>query len=249
MSGDEGSSQRLLKQQDLISRIQQENEILKTDLTHESRAKKSSTQGGAKEIQRLREQGKIYVKKIETERKRIEEIDKEILKYQELIVEQKRRLGGVNAATVNSQLIQRQIKVLENRLDKSLLKFNETLAQNKVLRQKIDDYRRERVIFDGIYKKLERELHDKKREMAVIIEDSKNAYQARDRAAAEMAALQERADKEKADFEAEFKDLGDLIREQQLVLDKLRLKQFERSAEEQVNDCVMLVMMDSLTVV
>ena len=157
------------------------------------------------------------------------------MKYQELIVEQKRRLGGVNAATVNSQLIQRQIKVLENRLDKSLLKFNETLAENKILRQKIDDYRRERVIFDGIYKKLERELHEKRREMAVIIEDSKNAYQARDKAAAEMAALQERADKEKAEFEAEFKELGDLIREQQLMLDKLRLKQLERSAEEQVS--------------
>ena len=71
--------------------------------------------------------------------------------------------------------------------------------------------------------------------MAVIIEDSKNAYQARDKAAAEMAALQERADKEKAEFEAEFKELGDLIREQQLMLDKLRLKQLERSAEDRVS--------------
>lgn len=135
---------------------------------------------------------------------------------------------------MNSQLIQRQIKVLENRLDKSLLKFNETLAENKQLRQKIDEYRRERVVFDGIYKKLERELHERKKQMAVIVEDSKNAYQARETAAAEMAALQERANKEKADFEAEFKELGDLIREQQTMIDKLRLKQFERSAEEQV---------------
>jgi DNA repair exonuclease SbcCD ATPase subunit len=233
MSGDEAPNNRILRQQEIVNRIKHENEVLKIDLTNEARAKKTSMQGGSKDIERLQDQGKIYVKKIEGERRKIEEIDKEIIKYQELIVEQKKKLGGVNAATINNQLIQKQIKVLENRLDKSLLKFNKTLAQNKELRQKIDEYRRERVIFDSIYKKLERELHEKKKEMAVIIEDSKNAYQARDRAASEMAALQERADKEKAEFESEFKELGDLIREQQTMIDKLRLKQFDRAAEEQ----------------
>ena len=61
-----------------------------------------------------------------------------------------------------------QIRVLENRLDKNLMKFNETLGQNKALRMKIDEYRRERVVFDGIYKKLEKELHEKKKEMAAM---------------------------------------------------------------------------------
>ena len=186
-------------------------------------------------MERLQEQGKVYVKKIEVERKKIEEIDKEILKYQEMIIDQKKRIGGVNAATINNQLIQKQIKVLENRLDKSLFRFNETLAHNKVLRQKIDEYRRERVVFDGIYKKLEKELHEKKKEMSLIIEDSKNAYHARDKAAAEMMALQMKAEKEKKEFEAEFKELGDLIRDQQAMLDQLRLKQLDKGTEEIVN--------------
>lgn len=235
MSGEEAPNQRIMRQLELVERIRHENEILKMDMTHEARASKSSIQGGNKDIIRLQEQGKIYVKKIENERRKIEDLDREILKYQEHIIEQKKRLGGVNAATINNQLVQKQIKVLENRLDKSLLKFNEMLAQNKALRQKIDEYRRERVIFDSIYKKLERELHEKKKEMAVIIEDSKRAYQERDKAAAEMAALQLRADKEKTDFEGEFKELGDMIREQQANLDALRLKQFDKGFEEQVS--------------
>lgn len=45
---------------------------------------------------------------------------------------------------------------------KALVKFNEALAHNKQLRETIDNLRRERVVFDGIYKKLERELHEKK---------------------------------------------------------------------------------------
>jgi coiled-coil domain-containing protein 63/114 len=60
--------------------------------------------------------------------------------------------------------------VLENRLEKSLVKFNEALAFNKQLRESIDNLRRERVVFDGIYRKLEKELEEKKREMAKIIE-------------------------------------------------------------------------------
>lgn len=43
------------------------------------------------------------------------------------------------------------------------MKFNESLAFNKNLRERIDTLRRERVVFDSIYKKLERELHEKKK--------------------------------------------------------------------------------------
>ena len=182
---------------------------------------------------RLQDQANMYVAKIENERKKIEEIDKSILKYQEKIIDQNTRLGGLNASQVNNLMIQKQIKVLENRLDKSLMKFNETLAQNKILRKKIDEYRRERVVFDGIYKKLERELHEKKKEMTAIIEDSKNAYQARDKAQSEMSVLQLHAEKERAEFEMEFKELGETIKQQQSMLEQLRLRQFDNNPEEQ----------------
>lgn len=183
---------------------------------------------------RLQDQAALYIKKIEGERKKIEELDKSIQSYQERILEQKSRLGGVNAAQENNILIQKQIQVLENRLNKSLLKFNEILAQNKVLRQKIDEYRRERVVFDVIYKKLERELHEKKKEMAKIIKDSKNAYLIRDKSQNEMLALKLHAEKEKNEFENEFKDLGYIIKQQQNNLETIRLKQFEKSENEKV---------------
>ena len=184
------------------------------------------------ETHRLQDQAALYIKKIENEKKKIEDLDMSIASYQERILEQKSRLGGINAAQENNALIQKQIQVLENRLNKTLLKFNETLAQNKELRFRIDEYRRERVVFDVIYKKLERELHEKKKDMAAIIKDSKNAYQIRDKSLSEMTALQQHADKERTEFESEFKELGDLIKQQQLMLEQLRLKQFERTNTE-----------------
>jgi peptidoglycan hydrolase CwlO-like protein len=183
---------------------------------------------------RLQDEASRYMKKIEMERAKIAELDSQIVSYQEQILEQKTRLGGVNAAQVNNKLIQKQIKVLDNRLDKCLLKYNETVAQNKVLRQKIDEYRRERIVFDVIYKKIERELHEKKKEMTAIINDSKNAYQARDKSQAEMRNLQSQAEKERSDFEVEFKELGDMIKQQQIMLEQIRLKQFERTNEDNV---------------
>eukprot|EP01041_Mallomonas_annulata_P008843 gene8843-18322_t len=227
--------QRVLRQREIIDTLRHENEILKLDLTHESRdSRKAASSGAAMDIARLQDQASMYVRKIEAERKKIEELDKAITKYQEKILEQNSRLGGLNAHQMNNQMIHKQIKVLEGRLDKSLLKFNETLAQNKVLRKKIDEYRRERVVFDGIYKKLERELHEKKKEMGAIIDDSKNAYQARDKAQSEMLALQKHAEKERSEFEVEFKELGDLIRQQQSMLEQLRLKSFDNTQEEQI---------------
>ena len=72
--------------------------------------------------------------------------------------------------------MQKQIKILENRLDKANQKFNETISVNKELKLVIDSLRKERVIFDNLYKKLESELQEKRKKMADIIEKANNAY-------------------------------------------------------------------------
>jgi hypothetical protein len=39
------------------------------------------------------------------------------------------------------------------------------VSQNKGLRERIDHLRIDRVVFDNVYKRLERSLHEKKKEM------------------------------------------------------------------------------------
>ena len=60
-----------------------------------------------------------------------------------------------------------------------MIKFNQSLAVNKKLRDTIDNLRRERLVFDTIYRKFERELMEQKKQMADIIEQSNAAYEAR----------------------------------------------------------------------
>jgi chromosome segregation ATPase len=93
----------------------------------------------------------------------------------------RKQMGGVNASRENHIMIEKQIRILENRLDKALIRFNEAVSSNKQLRQEIDDLRRERVVFENVYKRLERELQEKKKQMTETIELSNRAYEQRDR--------------------------------------------------------------------
>jgi septal ring factor EnvC (AmiA/AmiB activator) len=89
---------------------------------------------------------------------RLQELDKQMEIMHKKIWEQRQKMGGVNASRENNQAIAKQIQILENRLDKALKRYNEALANNKRLRQNIDNLRRERLVFDQIYRKLEKEV-------------------------------------------------------------------------------------------
>lgn len=108
-------------------------------------------------------------------------MESDIRTLQKEIIDQKKKQKGVNGSHERHSQLQKQIRILENRLDKANQKFNEAISQNKNLREAIDSLRRERVIFDNIYRKLEKELHNKRKEMADIIEIANTAYEQRDR--------------------------------------------------------------------
>merc|ERR1719188_1914386 len=132
--------------------------------------------------------------------------------------------GGVNASLDNQKAVQKQIRILENRLDNALQKFNEAVTANRALREQIDTLRRERVVFDDIYRKLESELQQKKKEMANIIEQANAAYEARDQAQAQMASLKQQADREHMEFEREWKELGKLIQNDKKMKEFMKAK-------------------------
>merc|ERR1712178_176903 len=140
--------------------------------------------------------------------------------------------GGINASLDNAKAVQKQIRILENRLDKALKTFNEAIAANRSLREQIDTLRRERVVFDEIYRKLENELQQKKKEMANIIEQANAAYEARDSAQAQMAALKQQADKEHVEFEKEWKELGRLIENDKKMKEFMRQRHRQQDAEQ-----------------
>ena len=61
--------------------------------------------------------------------------------------------------------------MIETRLEVANGKFNELTSQNKELREKIDDLRADRVVFDKVFGKLEKDLLVKRQSLAKLVEE------------------------------------------------------------------------------
>lgn len=54
----------------------------------------------------------------------------------------------MNAARDDTELATKQTKLLENKLEMSYIKLNEAMGRNKLIREDIDNLRRERCVFE-----------------------------------------------------------------------------------------------------
>jgi len=99
------------------------------------------------------------------------------------------------------------------------------ISKNKELREQIDSLRRERVIFDNIYKKLEKELHKKREEMANIIEVANTAYEQRDLAQEKLATIMQQADWDKIEYDKEMGQVTNLLEKNR------QMEQFQQTQE------------------
>jgi len=223
----EDNQATIRKQRAAIEKLTRENRKMKGELndTRMSTGPHTEAKMTIETLQKLKQQKETLDVKIEQETKNTTTLADNLEATNQSIFAVRGEMaknGGINASLDNAKAVQKQIRILENRLDKGLQKFNESIHTNKHLREDIDTLRRERVVFDDIYQKLQSELQQKKREMANIIEQSNAAYEARDQAQAQMAALKQQADREHAEFEREWRELGKLIQNDKKMKEFMR---------------------------
>ena len=135
-----------LVQRDTIGDIHHQNEVLKMNLARESRVSKQAadmSQAGGGDLSKLQDQADMYLRKIDAERRAIEDLERKLLDTNRNIATQRSQMGGLNASKENQELIARQMKLLQKRLDNAQMNYNHALAQNKQLREEIDALRRQ----------------------------------------------------------------------------------------------------------
>lgn len=138
--------------------MRSENETLKTDVArlqarHMTRPINSFEQS---QLDRLYKELDRYSGLVEAERSKAASIGKEISSLRDEIWQRHRQMGGVNAAANNQRLVEKQVRLLESRLDQALVKFNKCVSKNKRLREEIDALRGERVTYEKVYNKIEK---------------------------------------------------------------------------------------------
>ena len=82
-------------------------------------------------IARLQDQGDMFARKIEVEKRKIDDLQGKIDTLLAKSADQRKKMGGINAARENQIAVNKRLKVLENRLDQAMIKYNESLSKNK----------------------------------------------------------------------------------------------------------------------
>ncbi|KAK2962436.1 putative Outer dynein arm protein 1 [Blattamonas nauphoetae] len=208
-------------QQQQIDLLKRENDDLRAKYEYESKVPPSTKPKGVqfKELQALEKQGHTTQAKINEAKEQNDKLRAEINTLAQQVRDQRGQVRGAFSTKDSDDAVATQIKILEARLDKALSKYNAAVAENKELRARIDNMRCERVVFDGVYKKMEKKLFEKKKEMASIIEEANVCYEERNAFEDEMKSLRTQQDQDRAFFEKRCQELDQKILQEDNTMD------------------------------
>ncbi|KAL5015693.1 hypothetical protein ScPMuIL_005282 [Solemya velum] len=225
----EESCNIIRKQQHEIENLLSENTEIRTVLRlAQSEKNEGMDEESTTKLRALIAKLDAYKKQVEEEENKIKDLDNEIAKAEMEICEQRKKTGEKTEANTE-KAIQKKLMVMENRLDKAMVKFNNQLSVNATLRQEIDHLRQERAVFDSLYRKLSRALEINKDEMNDIISQASEAYEERDEAQNKMMALKDRSEKDIAQHDLEMKDLQRVINHDNKLKEFMMVKAHDRA--------------------
>jgi hypothetical protein len=214
--------------------LKKENDDLRAKYEHESRIPPRSKPKHVEfqELQQLEQQGVITQRKIEEAKAENEQLKNDINQLAKAVHDKRIEVRGVFSTKDSDNAIAMQIRTLENRLDQALLRYDQSVTANKKLRAQIDSMRCERVTFDGVHKRLERQLFEKKKEMADIIEESNVCYEERTTCEQEKKAIYEQQKEDRAYFESESQQLDQEIEKCDQLADFFRVPGADGEVDE-----------------
>ncbi|XP_027024734.2 coiled-coil domain-containing protein 114 isoform X1 [Tachysurus fulvidraco] len=220
-------SQELIRKQRLeIEKLRKEHEELQKNLrVSESQSRKQADSHDAQQLRTLLNRRNELEQQLERERLSQAELEREIQSIQKkLEVLRKGDVGTFHSQKSQALHIQKATRTLENKLDRALIRFNQQLVKNSQLREELETLRVERVRFQQLHRKLEKELQEIRREIGDVIGMSTAAYDARMEAQTKMTMMKEKAVKDLAQYNAEIKELERLIAHEQRLKDFMTTK-------------------------
>ncbi|CAO2629514.1 Coiled-coil domain-containing protein 63, partial [Lemmus lemmus] len=160
------------------------------------------------------------------------ELDGKIVQMERKINNQRQIFLKTQEAN-NPQKLQKQIHILETRLNLVTVHFDKMLTSNTQLRKEIEDLLFEKAAYDHVYQQLQRRLQTKKKTMNLAIEQSAQAYEQRIEAMARMAAMKDRQQKDISQYNLEIRELERLYAHETKLKSFLLVKLNDRSEFEE----------------
>ncbi|XP_036870487.2 coiled-coil domain-containing protein 63 isoform X1 [Manis javanica] len=156
-----------------------------------------------------------YETSFESMRKLLAELDEKIVQVEKKIINQKQIFTKIQEAN-NPHKLQKQIHVLEARLNLVTVQFDNMLTTNAKLRKEIEDLRYEKAAYDNVYQQLHRRLMIQKKTLNVVIEQHAQAYDQRLEAMTRMAAMKYRQQEDISQYNLKIQELERLAHKTKL---------------------------------
>lgn len=210
------------RQQRAIHKQKQANETIRNEIVeYETQLanidREISLHKSNEELQKLQTERKRLTNKLsnltadkdaeEAKRKRIEE---EVSKANS-------KAGGFFQQSRENEELQARLRTMENRLDKSLVRYNSNLAKLEDLRSRIDELRKDRATFRDVVRNAEVQREKKDQEINRLISGSNEAYAERDRHKMELVRLKGAEATDVKAFEEKLERLNQTIEGQKIA--------------------------------
>ncbi|XP_030274799.1 coiled-coil domain-containing protein 114 isoform X2 [Sparus aurata] len=222
------------KQQQEIESLLKEQEELHRNKS--ARKSFSQQQPDSEDTQRLRTllgQQDMLKEELGKEKQCQNDIEKEIANMQlKLAGLRKGEVSTGNKQKSEDRRTRKAIRTLEYKLDRALTCFNEQLTRNSQLREELQSLHIERVRFQQLQKRLDKELYDIRKKIGEIVSLSTAAYDVREEAQSKMTMMREKAVKDLAQFNTEMKELERVIAHEWSLKEFMTTKCSERSGQE-----------------
>uniref|UniRef100_A0A8C9TDR6 Outer dynein arm docking complex subunit 1 n=1 Tax=Scleropages formosus TaxID=113540 RepID=A0A8C9TDR6_SCLFO len=214
-----------------IDRLQEEQEELQCRLqVSQSHSHQQQDVDTVQAMRRLLNQQDEVHEQLESQKESLVHLEQEILSMEKKLAGLRRTRTSVNLKQKSEASEKKKAtRTLENKLDRTLVRFNEQLTKNAQLRADLETLRLERVRFQQLQRKLDKELQAVHRDIRDTINRSTVAYDVRVEAQSKMALLKEKAVKDLAQYSAEMKELERIIAHEQHLKDFMSTKSSDRS--------------------
>ncbi|XP_060897841.1 coiled-coil domain-containing protein 114 [Labrus mixtus] len=226
--------EQIRKQEREINKLQKEREELHRNLNAcKSSSRQQQDSDDTQSLRALLEQKDMLAEELEREKQSQKDINKEIANIELKMAElRKEKVNTSDAQRSEVQQSQKAIRSLEYKLDRALTRFNEQLSNNSHLREELQTLQIERVRFQQLKKRLEKELYDIRKRIGEIVTMSTAAYDARVEAQSKMTMMKEKAEKELTQYNAEMKELERVIAHECSLKEFMSTKCSEKSGQD-----------------
>mmetsp|Transcript_3299 Transcript_3299/g.7744 ORF Transcript_3299/g.7744 Transcript_3299/m.7744 type:complete len:553 (-) Transcript_3299:115-1773(-) len=197
------------KNKEALAKLKKENKDLRSSLSA-LMSDQGKTSGKDSEIGKLEQQVQELRRRHDDVRHQCSFRQKELDGMQDKLKDLEKEMTKLND---DDTPLTRNIRTLENRLDKAMIKYNEAQSIRKTYEQIVKRLKEERIGFDNQLAAIERTLKAKEKDLEELVLMSHDAQHAKEVAKAELLKLEHQLMEEKKQREKELADRRALVQQ------------------------------------